>query len=45
MDAYLMHTNESIFPDALEFKPERWLGGSEPVRTRAPSVSLLPGTL
>ncbi|ROV92588.1 hypothetical protein VMCG_08927 [Cytospora schulzeri] len=23
MDAYHMHTNETVFPDALEFKPER----------------------
>lgn len=26
MDAYHMHTNEAVFPDPLEFKPERWLG-------------------
>ncbi|KAI0603273.1 cytochrome protein [Biscogniauxia sp. FL1348] len=25
MDAYHMHTNEDIFPEPLEFKPERWL--------------------
>ncbi|TGJ77094.1 hypothetical protein E0Z10_g10785 [Xylaria hypoxylon] len=30
MDAYHMHTNETIFPDALEFKPERWLGDPNP---------------
>ncbi|KAI0533596.1 cytochrome P450 [Xylaria digitata] len=30
MDAYHMHTNETIFPDALEFKPERWLGDPKP---------------
>ncbi|KAI1083476.1 cytochrome P450 [Whalleya microplaca] len=26
MDAYHMHTNETIFPMPLEFRPERWLG-------------------
>ncbi|KAI1170218.1 cytochrome P450 [Nemania sp. FL0916] len=30
MDNYHMHTNETIFPDALEFKPERWLGDPTP---------------
>lgn len=25
MDAYHMHANETVFPDPLEFKPERWL--------------------
>ena len=25
MDAFHMHTNESIFPDPFVFKPERWL--------------------
>ncbi|KAI2616722.1 cytochrome P450 [Hypoxylon sp. NC1633] len=26
MDAYHMHTNPDIFPEALDFVPERWLG-------------------
>lgn len=26
MDAYHMHTNEDVFPEAQRFKPERWLG-------------------
>ncbi|KAK7973829.1 cytochrome P450 [Apiospora arundinis] len=26
MDAYHMHMNETIFPEAKEFRPERWLG-------------------
>ncbi|KAK8047900.1 cytochrome P450 [Apiospora saccharicola] len=26
MDAYHTHTDERIFPDPLEFRPERWLG-------------------
>ncbi|KAI0968596.1 cytochrome P450 [Xylaria arbuscula] len=26
MDAYHMHTNPDIFPEPLEFVPERWLG-------------------
>lgn len=25
MSAYVMHTDESIFPDAMEFNPDRWL--------------------
>lgn len=26
MDSYHTHMNEAIFPDPLEFRPERWLG-------------------
>lgn len=25
MDAYSIHTNETVFPNALSFQPERWL--------------------
>lgn len=25
--SYLIHTNKEIYPDPLEFKPERWLDG------------------
>ena len=25
MDAWHMHTNESVFPDSFAYKPERWL--------------------
>jgi len=25
MDAYSIHTNETVFPNALTFQPERWL--------------------
>lgn len=26
MDAYHMHSSKTIFPEPLEFRPERWLG-------------------
>lgn len=26
MDAYHMHSNEAVFPEPHEFRPERWLG-------------------
>ncbi|KAK9415508.1 putative Trichodiene oxygenase [Seiridium unicorne] len=35
MDAFHMHLNERIFPDPLEFKPERWLGNPKnPVNSK-----------
>jgi cytochrome P450 len=29
MDAYHMHSNETVFPDPDTFKPERWLDNSK----------------
>ncbi|KAI5920286.1 cytochrome P450 [Camillea tinctor] len=45
MDAFHMHTNETIFPDPWEFQPERWLndpkgpGGLKPLTQYVVSFS------
>ncbi|KAI1305537.1 cytochrome P450 [Xylaria venustula] len=30
MSIYAMHTDPSVFPDPMQFKPERWVGGYDP---------------
>ena len=30
MSNYFMHTDPDVFPDPLEFRPERWLGTVTP---------------
>ena len=34
MSNYFMHTDPDVFPDPLEFRPERWLGKVTPAMLR-----------
>lgn len=42
MDTYHMHSNETLFPDHKEFRPDRWLGDPKVYPAQLEAAGYLP---